>query len=147
MSQYRDYTKPIVGQSGCSYSNLGSTYNGISMSSMIPRMDEYLVPQYCPDGPAPNYPPPYDTLSHGKSNTCGDYFTLQDAFPSANCSSCLGKTHAQYVVGNLPSNIPADAFGQFDLRGCNSGFMPGCQPGVPVVPAPKGESFLGFLGF
>ena len=148
MSQYKDYTRPTVGQAGCSYSSLGHTYNN-GLSGVVQPMNQYMVPDYCPDGPGPNYPPRYDTLTHGQNGSCGGKFDLQTAYPYANCSTCLGKDTNKYSVGNRPSNIPADAFGQFSMRGCASSNVPGCNrvPVEPVEPEPvPTEGFFGFLG-
>lgn len=148
MSQYKEYTRPTVGQSGCSYSMLGATYHGAKAGDAIQAMNNYMVPDYCPDGPGPNYPPRYDTLTHGIQGSCGGKFNFKNAYPFANCSSCLGKELAPYANGNKPSNIPQDALGQFSLRACNSSIVPGCEP-VTVQPenkAPKKEGFFGFLG-
>ncbi|MDC3332970.1 hypothetical protein OAV62_01895 [bacterium] len=144
MSQYKDYTRPTVGQAGCSYSSLGHTYKG-HPSNVVPPMSNYMVPDYCPDGPGPNYPPRYDTLTHGGRGSCGGKFDLQGAYPYADCSSCLGKDTGKYSVGNRPSNVPADAFGQFSMRQCASSLVPGCH-GEGVV-APEQETAEGFFSF
>lgn len=129
MSHYNEYQQPTVGQAGCSYSRLGNTY-GNSGPSAIPNMAVYSVPKYCPNGPKPNYPPPYDTLSHGGKGGCGSHFNLKSAFPNANCSSCLGKPYAKWQNNmgyNTASNIPATALGQFVPRGCASNVVAACN--------------------
>jgi len=135
MSQYREYQNPMVGQASCSYSNLRSTYGPSGSFAEIPSMATYQVPKYCPGGPAPNYPPAYDTLSHGGKGGCGGYFNLKSAFPDANCSSCLGKPFAKYQNNmgyNTASNIPATALGQFVPRACASNVVNACSSGPSV---------------
>ncbi len=87
MSNLRDYNAPTVGQAGCTYSRLGSIYSG-QMAGAIPQDGSYLVPKYCPGGPGPNYPPKYNTLSHGQDYMCGGYFNVTGAYPYADCTSC-----------------------------------------------------------
>ena len=88
MAQYRDYNAPTVGQSGCSYSSLNKTYGLHSSNQNVPSMAKYTVPQYLPNGSGPNYPPKYNTLSHGQDYVCGGYFNMQGAYPHASCDSC-----------------------------------------------------------
>ena len=86
--QYREYTQPSVGQSGCTYSSLRQTYGNAQAPGRFPGMGISVVPKLCPDGPGPNYPPAYNTLSHGSDYLCGGYFSLDKAYPQANCTSC-----------------------------------------------------------
>lgn len=95
MANVRDYQGPTVGQSTCSYSKLGGLANASVMSSMAASnasnnapIGTYNVPLYCPEGPGPNYPPRYDTFSHGQQYQCGGYFSIQGAYPYADCASC-----------------------------------------------------------
>lgn len=139
-----EYQQPTVGQDGCTYSSLGSTYSGQDASGLVADMTQYLVPKYCPNGPSPNYPPRYDTLSHGQKYQCGGYFTLKSAFPQADCTSCSGKPYAEWqnrMGVNTASNIPPDALAPFSLRGCSSQLVKDCQP----APAPPVEPKEGFM--
>jgi hypothetical protein len=75
---------------GCTYSSLASTYGGKTAGSQNIDTEgivygEYTVPKLCPNGEGPNYPPRYDTFSHGQSYLCGGYFNLKGAYPSAGC--------------------------------------------------------------
>lgn len=126
MSRLQEYSRPIAGQAPCSYSQLGATYHGAAASLDPTQNGLYLVPDYCPSGPA-QYPPAYDTLSHGGKNTCGGNFSFQNAYPLANCESCLGKAYAPYLNDGVPYGIPPTAFGQFSERQCASDYVPGCH--------------------
>lgn len=91
MSHIKEYSKPTVGQIGCTYSRLSTISQGqmAGMSGMtVPGQNEYVVPKYCTSGSGPNYPPRYDTLSHGQDANCGGYFKFQGAYPFADCKSC-----------------------------------------------------------
>lgn len=91
MSQYKEYSKPVVGNPGCTYSNLARTYGNGSRQSMmnnVPSMATYTVPKLCHNGSGPSYPPRYDTLTHGQSAMCGGYFSMKGAYPHADCASC-----------------------------------------------------------
>ena len=99
MAQNREYQQSTVGQQNCSYSRLGSTYQGMSSTNNI-GSGVYNVPRLCPNGPAPNYPPAYDTFSHGQQYVCGGYFNIKGAYPLADCENC----GAQYV--SRPCNDP-----------------------------------------
>jgi hypothetical protein len=101
MAHYRDYTKPVVGQSGCSYSSLrnvwGSGNEGLS---------NYTVPNLCPTGEGPNYPPRYDTLTHGnKGGACGGYFHLKSAYPYAGCDTCSASYVNRSCTGDITCNL------------------------------------------
>lgn len=88
MSQYKDYQKPTVGQAGCTYSQLGNIYSGMSAERESVKMADYIVPKFCPNGGGPNYPPKYDALTHGKAYLCGGYFDVKSAYPYAGCNTC-----------------------------------------------------------
>jgi hypothetical protein len=100
MAQYREYQKPTVGQAGCTYSRLGNVYQG-QMAGGAAAQNNYIVPKLCPNGPGPNYPPKYDTLSHGQAYQCGGYFGLSGAYPFADCQNC----QADYVQRPCKANI------------------------------------------
>lgn len=101
MAQYRDYQGPTVGQSGCSYSSLRNVYSGQSASGESAQMANYIVPKLCPNGAAPNYPPRYDTLSHGQNYLCGGYFNMQGAYPLASCTDCKADYIQRPCTGNI----------------------------------------------
>lgn len=107
--QYRDYLGSAVGQQGCTYSRLGNIYAGQSQADDgAPAMNTYIVPKLCPNGPAPNYPPRYDTLSHGANYLCGGYFSVKNAYPTANCGPC----NAEYVDRPCRGFISCNGNGQ-----------------------------------
>ena len=108
MAQYREYQGLPVQQAGCTYSQLKYTYGVPSAASSLssacnsnssnmayslgavktPVMSNYVVPLMCPGGQGPNYPPRYDTLSHGQPYVCGGHFTITGAYPYADCTNC-----------------------------------------------------------
>ncbi len=71
-----EYSGNMVG-STCSYKSL-CNYNSNGAMALIPQgvpdMATQVVPNY-------KYPPPYNTLSHGKPYSCGGKFNLKDAYP------------------------------------------------------------------
>ena len=69
-------------------------------------MGSYIVPKLCPDGAAPNYPPRCDTFTHGQNYLCGGYFSMQGAYPLADCTSCK----AMRDVERLPGRRAGDEF-------------------------------------
>lgn len=84
-----EYTQSMVGRTGCDYSDLNKTYT--FASGDVPMgSGEYIVPAYCPGNGAnaPAYPPPYDTLTHNGRFGCGSHFSLKDAYPYYDCTSC-----------------------------------------------------------
>lgn len=101
MAQYRDYQNPTVGQLGCTYSRLGNVYSGRSANGNVDSMANYVVPKFCPNGPGPNYPPRYDTLSHGQAYNCGGYFDVSGAYPYADCTSCKAGFTTRPCKGNI----------------------------------------------
>lgn len=111
MSQYKEYSKPMVGNPGCTYSNLVGTYaNGQQMlQNAVPGMNQYDVPKMCPSGSAPNYPPRYDTLSHGQNYLCGGYFSMKGAYPQADCTSCNAPYTKRPCDGHIDCSAPAPA--------------------------------------
>lgn len=104
MAQIRDYQGPTVGQAGCTYSRLGNIYSGQTAGKNVAQ-NNYLVPKLCPNGAGPNYPPKYDTLSHGQQYQCGGYFNVQGAYPLADCKSC----NVEYVQRPCKDNINCNA--------------------------------------
>jgi hypothetical protein len=145
MFNNREYTKPTVGQAACSYAPLRSTYAGYSSDALvIPQMGEYVVPKFCQQGngfPGTEYPPAYDTLSRGSG--CGGYYTLQSAFPAANCSSCQGVPNAPGY--NINGN-QYEPFGQFATRSCASNVVSACNNPVPQVPNPSSGLMSSLFG-
>ncbi len=111
MSQYREYSNVTTNQAGCTYSNLGSTYNGRFAGDQIQSQANYTVPKLCMNGNRPNYPPTYNTLSHGQDYLCGGYFSMKGAYPEASCDSC----NAEYVQRPCAGNI---------LNQCNASQAP-----------------------
>lgn len=101
MAQYREYQAPIVGQARCTYSNLRNIYMGQQADGVVPSQSEYIVPKLCPNGAGPNYPPRYDTLSHGQNYLCGGYFSLKGAYPYATCTSCQSDYVKRPCSGNI----------------------------------------------
>jgi hypothetical protein len=89
MAQYKEYNNSTVGELGCTYSSLNRVYGGKMADGRVVRQQNYVVPKYCPNGPGPNYPPRYDTLSHGGQNNCGGHFSMKGAYPYASCDSCV----------------------------------------------------------
>ena len=77
-----------VGSTPCTYSSLRQTYDGKNAGGHIPNQGNYRVPNLCPNGSGPNYPPSYDTLTHGQKHQCGGYFGLKGAYPFASCNAC-----------------------------------------------------------
>ncbi len=106
MSYLRDSSAPTVGQPKCTYSSLGSVYSG-QMAGMVGAQGSYVVPQYCPSGPGPNYPPKYNTLSHGQTYLCGGYFNVSGAYPYADCTSCKSNFVTRPCKGNIDCATPA----------------------------------------
>lgn len=102
MAQYRDYQSPTVGQAGCTYSSLASTYSGkMASGGAYAPMANYVVPKMCPSGPGPQYPPAYNTFSHGQAYNCGGYFNIKGAYPYATCSSCQLSFTERPCQGNI----------------------------------------------
>lgn len=102
MAHYREYQAPTVGSSGCTYSSLNKSYGLHSApSAQVSSMANYTVPQYLPNGAGPNYPPKYNTLSHGQEYVCGGYFNMQGAYPYASCESCNVNYVQRPCNGNL----------------------------------------------
>jgi hypothetical protein len=117
-----EYSNPSVNNSGCSYSSLNKTYSNGGMNNIasgnVPNMANYVVPKLCYSSNwnpnSPSYPPSYDTLQHGQSNTCGGKFTMASAYPYSTCFTCQGQ--------NDPALTPNySAAGQFVSRACNHG--------------------------
>jgi hypothetical protein len=89
MYNSNEYSKPTVSSAGCTYSRLGSLSDGPRMlSGTLSDQGQYIVPKYCPDGAGPNYPPKYDTLTHGQKYACGGYFSMSGAYPYGDCEGC-----------------------------------------------------------
>lgn len=89
----------------CSYSSLGSTWAGKMAQPLSSVVNSYTVPKLCAQGEGPNYPPRYDTLSHGGANNCGGYFKLPSAYPSADCSSCKVNYTERTCLGQIPCEV------------------------------------------
>lgn len=121
-AQYKDYQGLSVGQAGCTYASLRNTYGFASPASSLasscnnnpaanmayslgavqaPKMSNYIVPKMCPNGPGPNYPPRYDTLSHQQPYLCGGYFNITSAYPDANCTDCALTFTNRPCSGNI----------------------------------------------
>lgn len=88
MAQNREYEKHTIGYNATNYSTLQNTYSGSMASGQIAKPGHYIVPKLCPTGKGPNYPPKYDTFTHGQKQQCGGYFKLTGAYPFATCDSC-----------------------------------------------------------
>lgn len=106
MSYNHEYQQPTVGNAGCTYSKLDNTYACIGQGSAMFKttdMNQYVVPKFCnTDGVnAPAYPPPYNTLQHGASNTCGGKFSFKQAYPYADCTSCKQTFTKRACNGNI----------------------------------------------
>lgn len=101
MSQYREYSNVTSNQAGCTYSSLGSTYNGLFAGNEIASQANYTVPKLCMNGPGATYPPTYNTLSHGQDYLCGGYFSMKGAYPLATCDSC----NVEYIQRPCAGNI------------------------------------------
>lgn len=84
MSYNNEYTRPTVGYASCSYRQLKSYNPGpeAPVPARVPSMANTVVPNLCG-----MYPPPYDTLSHGGSNSCGGYFPVTHAYNSDYCEN------------------------------------------------------------
>jgi len=104
MAHVRDYQGSTVGQAGCTYSQLGNVYAG-QMAGQITQQDVYVVPQLCQNGAGPNYPPKYNTLSHGQQYQCGGYFNVKGAYPYSDCTSC----NVNYVKRGCKDNVNCSA--------------------------------------
>jgi hypothetical protein len=105
MSQYREYSNPTVGESGCTYSNLTRTYGGKSANGLVTKQANYVVPKYCPNTPGTSaYPPRYNTLQHGLPDTCGGHFSFSGAYPEASCTSCSTTFTQRPCAGFLNCN-------------------------------------------
>jgi hypothetical protein len=62
----------------------------------------YSVPHLCPYGPGPNYPPKYDTLSHGGVPPLMGHFTFGNAYPYTSCSKpCVLTSEQRNCDGNV----------------------------------------------
>ena len=127
MSYSNEYSKPTVGNEGCTYSRLQNTYACIGQGASAIKsndMNQYVVPKLCPgDGKnAPAYPPPYNTLQHGVANGCGGHFNMSNAYPYANCTECKL---------------------EFTNRACNGNIHQQCQPPAPA-PVEKKQGFRFF---
>jgi hypothetical protein len=118
-----EYSKQTVGQNPCTYSHLrnmsgtpvlgpqsGMSYNTCEKAPGAPdtrlfsnfNAGIYTVPLLCQNNDAyPDYPPKYDTLSHGSNYLCGGYFDMQKAYPRANCSSCDAPYTQRSCAGNI----------------------------------------------
>ena len=120
MPRYQEYSAPSVGQAGCTYSSLDRTYTGsnqpFGVHAQVRNMNRYEVPDYRPDGPGPNYPPRYDTLSHGQDAVCGGYFDMSKAYPYASCDSCQTQFVERPCDGNLPDVAPQSVSEGFRRR-------------------------------
>jgi hypothetical protein len=103
MAQNREYQGLFTQRSGCTYSSLGNVCSGGGSNSFqVPLANQgYVVPKFCPDGAEPNYPPRYDTLSHGQKYQCGGYFNVSGAYPYATCSSCNSSFVNRPCNGNI----------------------------------------------
>jgi hypothetical protein len=112
MSQYREYQGKVTGQSSCSYSRLKDVSTPYFPPSL--RTGEsssmYNVPQFCPTGSAPNYPPQPDTLSHNQPYLCGGYFSMKSAYPSATCSECKAHYVKRPCTGNITCNSSVEPY-------------------------------------
>ncbi len=100
MAQVREYQGPTVGQVGCTYSKLGNISSG-QMAGQTITQNSYLVPNYCSSGAGPNYPPPYNTLSHGQAYNCGGYFNIKGAYPYADCVNCATNFVQRPCTGSI----------------------------------------------
>lgn len=101
MAQYREYQAPTVGQSGCTYSSLANTYAGKMAGRESAPMAMYVVPKLCAGGQGPQYPPAYNTFSHGQQYNCGGYFNIKGAYPFATCNSCKLDFTERPCKGNI----------------------------------------------
>lgn len=115
-----EYSQRIVGNSGCSYNKLQQTYGGKSAMAEIQSNMVYNVPGICQSGPAPNYPPPYDTLTG--SSTCGGKPSLGSAYPYSSCNSCMGVPNPSKDANAML----AGPNGRVYTRGCASKQVSGC---------------------
>ena len=130
MAQYRDYQASTVGQSGCTYSQLANTYMGRYAGMSAPPMSMYVVPKFCQGGSGPQYPPAYDTLTHGQKYNCGGYFAVTGAYPYATCNSCQQEFVDRPCKGNISdkcngsSTVPVDITGKSAFASIKDFFMP-----------------------
>ena len=120
MSNYSEFTKKT-----CAYSSLGNTWSQkVAPDVVTANAFSYTVPEYCPDGAGPNYPPALDTLSHGHAGSYGGYFQLTSAYPYATCDTCKTSFTDRPCIGsiNCAKSTPTPA--------------PAPESVAPVAPAP-----------
>lgn len=128
-SNSREFSKNPISQQACTYTSLANLSQGNVAPGVAFNMGETMVPKFCPSGPGPNYPPRYDTLTHGGKNGCGGYFNFTNAYPFASCNECQGVSFAglQNNMGpNTASNLPPTSFGKFVKRACDGDISKHC---------------------
>lgn len=72
-----EFNNSAINNTSCSYRALATTY---------PANGSYTVPNLCSG--YSQYPPAYNTLSHGNRGQCGTHFSFASAYPDATCTSC-----------------------------------------------------------
>jgi len=90
-------------------------------------MAEYVVPKLCPNGPAPNYPPAYNTLSHGQDYMCGGYFSMKGAYPGASCKSCNATYIKRPCAGSMMNQCTAPAPAPVVQKPSTEGYCGSCS--------------------
>jgi len=103
----REYTgKTIPTTQGCSYDQLRQTYDGKSVdSNMLADPSIYDVPDMRYNSQVGyNYPPSYDSLTHGVGYQCGGHFSLNSAYPNATCTTCNAPRTTRKCDGNFNQN-------------------------------------------
>lgn len=101
-SQLRNYSKhlQLAPQAGDVASNLNQCHADYAAQQAAP-VGQYNVPKYCPSGPGPNYPPAYDTLTHGGKGGCSGHFNMLAAYKHADCSGCHVQRTTRPCTGNI----------------------------------------------
>lgn len=122
-----EYSKPTVGNAGCTYAKLDNTYACNGQAGLrSAKMNQYVVPKLCPGSGknTPAYPPPYNTLQHGFDNTCGGNFSFKQAYPYSSCTDCKL---------------------EFTTRDCNGNMTEQCKPPAPPASQQRRQRRQNFM--